>query len=149
MSTRSNIIAKTKEGYKVIYCHNDGYPEGVGATLKKLYTKPEAVEWLFEKGDTSSLGLPFQEREWEDDYNKEKCLFYRSRGETKIDSRLVTKEYFENLGESWIEYLYFFDGFDWYGVTNLPIKYSGKKGEYKGAGLKTIEVDKLASVILG
>lgn len=27
MSTRSNIIAKTKEGYKVIYCHSDGYPE--------------------------------------------------------------------------------------------------------------------------
>lgn len=41
MSTRSNIIAKTKEGYKVIYCHSDGYPEWVGATLKKHYTKPE------------------------------------------------------------------------------------------------------------
>lgn len=61
MSTRSNIIAKTKEGYKVIYCHSDGYPEWVGATLKKHYTKPEAVEWLFEKGDASSLGLPFRE----------------------------------------------------------------------------------------
>lgn len=149
MSTRSNIIAKTKEGYKVIYCHSDGYPEWVGATLKKHYTKPEAVKWLFEKGDASSLGLPFRERKWEDDYDEERCLFYRSRGETGIDSQLVTKEYFESLGESWIEYLYFFDGFDWYGVTNIPRKYAGKKGEYEDAGLKTIEVDKLASVILG
>lgn len=39
MSTRSNIIAKTKEGYKVIYCHSDGYPEWVGATLKKTLYK--------------------------------------------------------------------------------------------------------------
>lgn len=140
MSTRSNIIAKTKDGYKWIYCHNDGYPGHIGVVLKDYYGKKE-IEWLFEKGDASSLGLPFQERKWEDDYNAEKCVFYRSRGEIGVDSKRVTKEYFEDLKDSCAEYFYFFDGSNWFGVG------LNKRMDYEEVGLETIGCKELMNII--
>lgn len=57
MSTRSTIIIKLSENhYKGIYCHNDGYPEGVGATLLAHYQEPAKVVSLISLGDISSLG---------------------------------------------------------------------------------------------
>lgn len=56
MSTRSAIIEKTEKGYRGIYCHSDGYPEGVGATLMTHYTDPSKVHALLDLGDLSFLG---------------------------------------------------------------------------------------------
>jgi hypothetical protein len=57
MATRSRIGMEMPTGeVKSIYCHWDGYPEGVGATLKEHYTNPEKVEALVALGDISSLG---------------------------------------------------------------------------------------------
>ena len=38
-----------------IYSHFDGYPSGVGATLKKYYTKLSKIKQLIELGNISSL----------------------------------------------------------------------------------------------
>lgn len=148
MSTRSNIIAKTKDGYKWIYCHNDGYPEHVGSVLRDYYDEEE-VEWLFEKGDMSSLGLPFQERKWGDDYDAEKCVFYRSRGEAGIDAKPVDNEYFMSMEDSWIDYYYFFDGKEWFGVINTPSDDGKDKKEFEKIGLKVIDVGKVMDMIFG
>ena len=57
MSTRSRIGIENENGtISSIYCHWDGYPEGVGATLKKCYTDRGVVKSLIELGDISSLG---------------------------------------------------------------------------------------------
>lgn len=56
MSTRSAIIVKHGDGYRGIYCHFDGYPDGVGKILSKHYTIQEKVDSLIALGDLSSLG---------------------------------------------------------------------------------------------
>ena len=62
MSTRSRIAIETRDtdGNQVInsiYCHFDGYPEGVGTTLFNHYTSKEKVTELIKLGDISSLGI--------------------------------------------------------------------------------------------
>lgn len=57
MATRS-LIGKLNPDNTVdfIYCHWDGYPEGVGETLKHFYTDPLKVDELLALGDLSVLG---------------------------------------------------------------------------------------------
>ena len=57
MSTRSAIIQKTAEGYRGIYCHHDGYLQGVGRALieQNQYSTDEAVSALISRGDMSSI----------------------------------------------------------------------------------------------
>lgn len=63
MSTRSAIIQKTAEGYRGIYCHHDGYLQGVGRALiaENQYGTDEAVSALIERGHMSSIS------EWPDE----------------------------------------------------------------------------------
>ena len=57
MATRSRIGIENENGtISSIYCHFDGYPEGVGKTLKENYTDRDVVKSLIELGDISSLG---------------------------------------------------------------------------------------------
>lgn len=61
MSTRSRIgiIREANTDRMVIesiYCHFDGYPEGVGQTLIDHWTDPKKVNRLIALGDLSSLG---------------------------------------------------------------------------------------------
>jgi len=56
MSTHCAIIAPANDGFYGIYCHFDGYEDGVGLTLKTHYTDPEKVNKLIDLGDISSLG---------------------------------------------------------------------------------------------
>jgi hypothetical protein len=57
MATRSLIGIKLNDNIvKTIYCHWDGYPEGVGQTLVDHYSTPAAITKLMELGDVSSLG---------------------------------------------------------------------------------------------
>jgi hypothetical protein len=57
MSTRSRIGIEDQETGKVrsIYCHFDGYLEGVGRTLVDHYKDREKVEALIALGDLSAL----------------------------------------------------------------------------------------------
>ena len=56
MSTRCYIAKQAGEGkYRTIYCHSDGYPEGVGKILLTYYGYPEKIDQLLDLGDISVL----------------------------------------------------------------------------------------------
>ena len=56
MATRSTIGIKSEDGtIKAIYCHWDGYPEGVGAGLVQFYNSKAQAEALIALGGFSSL----------------------------------------------------------------------------------------------
>ena len=57
MSTRSYISYEMKNGsYSGVYCHHDGYPGCVGATLLKKYNSSNIMK-LIDLGNFSSLGI--------------------------------------------------------------------------------------------
>jgi hypothetical protein len=56
MSTRSAIIYRAQKKWKGIYCHFDGYEEGVGAMLKEFYFDEAKVRELVSLGNISALG---------------------------------------------------------------------------------------------
>lgn len=106
MSTRSLIAVKKEDkSYDAIYCHFDGYPEGVGAMLLENYNTKELVEKLISNGDMSSIGE-----------TTEKCVFYhRDRGEElNIRSYKTKTELKKAYKDSWCEYLYIFNKGVWY-----------------------------------
>lgn len=53
MSTRSRIAIQRDAGFESIYCHSDGYVEGVGKTLAEHYSNVDQVELLIALGDIS------------------------------------------------------------------------------------------------
>lgn len=128
MSTRSRIGMLMPDGkVKSIYCHWDGYPEGVGVKLQKHYTDPKKIEELLELGDISSLGDHYDKdistADWtkfdEPDKNKreelikksENCtVAYKDRGEdapARIDKDI--SEFMSKLGNCGEEYVYLFE----------------------------------------
>jgi len=61
MATRSRIALERENGTVVsIYCHNDGYLNGVGSTLATHYTDPKKVQSLISLGDLSSIGAKLE-----------------------------------------------------------------------------------------
>lgn len=84
MSTRSNIAIKLKDKdinkvfmnytngheyefkpqkkYLQIYCHWDGYPEGVGENLRQNFSTYEEALNLILEGDCSTPGEPYTSR---------------------------------------------------------------------------------------
>jgi hypothetical protein len=104
MATRSVIAIKNQdESFDAIYCHFDGYPEGVGQTLKEHYNSEELAKALIARGSLSSL-----------DKDLNSSVFYTSRGE---DLKKYHEESFEDLkklcGDLWGEYLYVFQDGKW------------------------------------
>ena len=103
MSTRS-YIGTLKEDKTVffVYCHHDGYPSGVGRTLREYYDRPEDVVNLLSFGNMSSLTSTIED-----------TVFYgRDRQETDQEPTEVTyDEYLPSAGsrDSGIEYRYLFD----------------------------------------
>jgi hypothetical protein len=101
MATRS-FIAKynhDKHEYTAIYCHWDGYPTGVGLTLREYYDYPQSVDTLLTFGDISSLRDTLAETMGE---------AYRVRGDKNTDA--VTFKTFTQMVEHyrgmWCEYGY-------------------------------------------
>lgn len=92
MSTHSFIGYETDSGKIVgVYCHYDGFLDGVGHVLKKYYTDPAKIRALVELGSLSSLGAKLGEKHAFDDdvYEKEWTkAYHRDRGE-----ELVIAEY--------------------------------------------------------
>lgn len=76
MATRSNIAIENQDGtVSSIYCHFDGYVEGVGDTLFEYYQSKEKLQELINLGDISSLGETIEEtvayhRDGGEDYNE-------------------------------------------------------------------------------
>lgn len=70
MATRSRIAVEIEEGEVLsVYCHNDGYLEGVGERLLNLFpngTDPSEVLEFIEEGDRSTVDLSYNEWRGED-----------------------------------------------------------------------------------
>ena len=56
MATRSIIGMVENSQIRYIYCHWDGYPQGVGKMLLRHYQEPAKVRVLIDLGDLSQLG---------------------------------------------------------------------------------------------
>lgn len=56
MSTRCYIGKYDGNNIKAIYCHHDGYPNGVGQMLKEHYTSDNKIDELISLGAITSLG---------------------------------------------------------------------------------------------
>jgi hypothetical protein len=94
MSTRSRIgIIRERPALAAplvesIYCHFDGYPEGVGQTLIDHWTTTEKVLDLIELGDLSSLGSEIGEDQGTDWFDKAWGVLH-PEGEEWNDPRLA------------------------------------------------------------
>jgi hypothetical protein len=106
MATRAFIAIQNpeSESFDGVYCHFDGYRDGVGKTLEENYNTPEKVRELIEGGDMSSLAPTLEQTE-----------FYTKRGEglkiaRNIHSLFYLKGYAKKCG---CEFLYFFDNDGW------------------------------------
>lgn len=89
MSTRSRIgiIRERPEGkapiVESIYCHFDGYPEGVGQTLLDHWTSEEKINELMALGDLSALGSVIGEDQGTDWFDKRHDVLHGSLEEPK------------------------------------------------------------------
>lgn len=104
MSTRSLIAIENPDGTcRSIYCHHDGYPDGVGYVLRGFYNTPEAIAELQKLGDLSSL-----------DETLETCeAYHRDRGE-ELNEPTVWKnrsELVKHASDAWVEYVYLYRSF--------------------------------------
>lgn len=101
MATRSNIGIQGADGkIKAIYCHWDGYPSGVGATLAEHYTDLAKVEALLDLGDFSSLME-----------NVEEIKSYAELGATDTEARLfdTVQDWIEHATSQDAEFIYLFE----------------------------------------
>ena len=103
MGTRSTIGIRSEDGtVKAIYCHWDGYLEGVGVGLVENYNTPELANALINLGGFSSLMETLEET---------KAGAYGTESDS---ARTFTgeRDWFENFnaGE---EYFYLYTGTEW------------------------------------
>lgn len=64
MATRSRIgMRLPNKNIISIYCHYDGYPDGVGKTLKQFYAENGLVEKLISKGNLRELNSKLMDNE--------------------------------------------------------------------------------------
>lgn len=99
MSTRSAIGRLNADGtVHAIYCHFDGYPEGVGVKLARHYQDAAKVDQLIGLGDLSSLGSEIGEKH---DFDWKSGYYHRDAyAETKNDPRnAMCRAYGRDRGE--------------------------------------------------
>ena len=97
MSTRSRISIENQDGtVNSIYCHFDGYVDGVGKTLFNSYDQEELKE-LINLGDISSLGTSTENT----------VAYHRDRGEDlSIATYKDIDDLFRNGFANGVEYIY-------------------------------------------
>ena len=98
MSTRSYIAKEHNDGsITAIYCHFDGYIEGVGQTLYENYNTNEKIDELLTLGDLSSLGpTPNESKAYHRDYNEKLHIAEYNK----------LSEFLNMVSNSWAEYVY-------------------------------------------
>lgn len=126
MATRSAIGFLEYDGSVTgIYCHWDGYLEGVGATLAQYYTDIDKVLKLIDMGDVSSLdkeigvqhpfsrfSTDFSQEKWDDLYGDMTTFYTRDRGEKCPAKDFVSAREFRSHYSD-CDYFYLFDGNEW------------------------------------
>lgn len=106
MSTRSRIGYFEDGIVYSVYCHFDGYPEGVGATLFEHYNSMEKARDLVSLGNISSLGASL-------DYSEDPSVgtrdYFRWRGEPiQIERDFGIDDYLNCGFDCGEDYLYLF-----------------------------------------
>jgi hypothetical protein len=126
MATRSTIAYKTERGVTAIYCHWDGYPEGVGRTLHENYQAAYLIGKLVAHGDISSLGPEigkqhsFDTRDGEDTWT---TFYTRDRGEDCPSKEFETIQEWMDYYD-WSDYYYLWNGKEWLVHTRWPTSLS-------------------------
>lgn len=110
ISTRARIGILKKDGsIESIYCHHDGYLDGVGKILNDNYQNYNDVKELIKLGNISGLGKKINS----DNKKDETIAYHRNLGEDyKKNKPMVTKsfdEFQEILFDAWIGYIYLYD----------------------------------------
>lgn len=116
MATRSTIAMVLPNGtIQSVYCHWDGYLEGVGQTLAESYNKRKTIQ-LLANGDVSSLGDFVGHKHNFDRATKVKSTtFYgRDRGEENIESRnhATVEEWLQSRDH--VDFFYLLKGKEWW-----------------------------------
>lgn len=112
MGTRSFIVVPNPKGdYSGIYCHWDGYPEGVGKTLELHYQSKEKIRKLINLGDLSSLHAeiePTGHHSFMAAQEGVTVAYGRDRGERNVAKRTRKSlhELVEIAANMWCEYIY-------------------------------------------
>jgi hypothetical protein len=118
MSTRSRIGISRADGTIIsIYSHWDGYPKGVGATLKKYYKNSAKILQLMELGDISVLGKNIGTKHSFEIASEtdETTAYGRDRGEKGVEAQISKSlEDFVKLADnSGAEYAYLWEKGKW------------------------------------
>jgi hypothetical protein len=94
MATRSTIAVRLEDGETIrsVYCHWDGYPDGVGAILREHYTNALKIQKLLDIGDISSLREDIGEQHDFASSSDVTTFYGRDRGETGINARTHADE---------------------------------------------------------
>jgi hypothetical protein len=123
MATRSTIAVVHSDGtVSQIYCHYDGYLEGVGETLVSDYNQLDRIERLVSLGDVSILGKyldPVSSDHTFGHPDPDVTVFYgRDRGETGVNARRYsTVTEYLNQGQV-EEYNYLYQVGEWFYSRN-------------------------------
>lgn len=112
MSTRSNIGMVVGGEIRAIYCHFDGYLNGVGLVLSEHYQDKSKVEELLNLGNLSILDKEIGNQQ---NFNKRHdgwTLSYgRDRGEEGQEAQTFpsVREWLSDCLELWVEYAYLYE----------------------------------------
>lgn len=117
MATRCLILKEEKQVLKGIYCHNDGYPDWVGALLVNYYSTPKKVDSLINLGDISKLFKNLEPTSNDHSFDKPEkdvtVAYARDRGE-EFENIQISKLQLEKFAkENWAEFVYIYNGKTW------------------------------------
>lgn len=110
MGTSSSITVKCTDGlWRSVYCHSDGYLEGVGAELLAKFNNQAGAEFLVSDGDLSTI--------------VKNVLSYRAWGAQPNTTREYIKEdhetfVYDGFIECEAEFNYVWDGSKWAETAN-------------------------------
>ena len=121
MSTLSFICKSLPNNTVVgVYCHYDGYPSGVGATLSTHYTTTPRVDALLSLGSISQLHPRLvpdlgDTHTFDNPANNVTVAYHRDRGEAMSSTTFPSLDVMvanvaDQLG---VEFVYIWDGNEW------------------------------------
>jgi hypothetical protein len=101
MGTRSYIGYKDSDCVKYVYCHWDGYLNGVGRELFYNYRTLDSVKKLISGGSLSFIGPTYEE-----------CCYYRDR-----PKNIMTVGNIEEYNDGMVSFFYLFLDDKWFWST--------------------------------
>ena len=121
MNTRSYIAMQTENGYKGIYCHNDGSPKINGKILLNSYQNHEKVKKLINLGAVScideNIGSQISFNDLKKRRENKQCVAYhRDRGDALQIHEFKSRKELINHAQDWYaDYIYIFEDGKWRG----------------------------------